>query len=293
MFQYNRGYILKSVFLAAFLLLFFFAFPAFAQDIALPEFKGYVNDYEGIVENVGELEQKISNFEKETGFEIAVLTTPDFGNTYLEDYAVKVFEKWGLGKEDLDNGVLILVSKEQRQSRIEVGYGLEPVLTDGLTGRIQDVAMIPSFREEKYSEGINAGVAMIMEILSGEDIADVTDVEESDDVAGFFVLGIFFLGFLLLIQNPFVAAAIGGVVGFLVGTAFFGVGIGAILGVVGAGIGFVLGLISKRIPTPVKQGILTAMIFSGRGGRAGGGGGSSFGGFGGGSSGGGGSSRSW
>lgn len=260
---------------------------------ALPQPSGYVNDNENIVENVNELEAKISNFEEQTGIEIAVLTTPDFGDTYLEDYAVKVFEEWGIGKEGEDNGVLILVSKEQRQSRIEVGYGLEGVLTDGVTGRIQDVAMIPNFQEENYSKGINEGVALTIEILGGEEIDGVTTnvPEENEDVESLGCLGMFLLGFLLLVPNPFVGALIGGVLGFLIGMIFLGP-MGGLLGAgIGAIVGFLIGLIAKAIPAPVRHGIAYSMMSGGRRGSSGGG--SSFGGFGGGMSGGGGSSRSW
>ncbi len=271
----------------AFFLLCFFVGSNFV--FAIPEFKGFVNDYENIIENVGELEQRISNFEKETGIEIAVLTTSSFEDTYIEDYAVKVFEKWGIGKKEKDNGVLIIVSKEQRKSRIEVGYGLEGVLTDGLTGRIQDVAMIPSFREENYSKGINEGVDMIIGVLGGEEFVGVTDdIQESDDIEALGCLGIFFLAFLLMIPNPFVGAAIGGIVGFWLGSMFFGFNGGMIGGVLGLILGFVFGLLAKMIPAPVRYGIARTMMSSG--GRSSGG---SFGGFGGGSSGGGGSSRSW
>jgi len=257
---------------------------------AIPQPEGYVNDFEGILENESELEEKISNFEKQTGIEIAVLTTSDFEDTYIEDYAVKVFEQWGIGKEGEDNGVLIIVSKEQRQSRIEVGYGLEPILTDGVTGRIQDTAMVPNFREENYSQGINEGVSMIIQILGGEDIDGVTTNIQEDDMEGLGCLGIMFIGFLLLIPNPFVTAVIGGVLGFLLGTAFLGITGGVTFGIIGAIFGFLLGFIARLIPAPVRHGIAYSMMSAG---RSGGGGGSSFGGFGGGSSGGGGSSRSW
>lgn len=257
---------------------------------ALPQPRGFVNDLEGIVENVGELEERLVNFEKQTGIEIAVLTTPDFGDTYLEDYASKVFQEWGLGKEGEDNGVLILVSKEQRQSRIEVGYGLEPVLTDGLTGRIQDVSMIPSFRQEKYSEGINNGVDSIVAVLGGEEVSGVTTDYINEDFEALGCLGIMFVGFLFLFPNPFVGAAVGGVLGFLFGTAFFGLTGGIVAGISGAILGFLVGFLARMVPAPIRQGIAYSMISSA---SRGGGRSSGFGGFGGGSSGGGGSSRSW
>ena len=274
---------LKKVFLIFLLNIFAFSGLVFA----IPNPTGFVNDFEGIIENKSELEQKLSNFEKETSIEIVVLTTPDFEETYIEDYAVQVFEKWGVGKEGQDNGVLLIVSKQQKQSRIEVGYGLEGVLTDSLTGRIQDSAMIPSFQQDNFSQGINEGVDAIISVLEGEEFVETTVAE--DEEAGFCVFGLILLGFLILIANPFVAAAIGGISGFLAGSVFGGPSVGVWTGILGALIGFVIGLISKAIPAPIRYGIARTMVSSGRGASSGGG----FGGFGGGSSGGGGSSRSW
>ncbi len=271
-----------------FLILLFSAFAFSGLVLALPNATGYVNDLEGIIENKAELEEKISNFEKETTIEIAVLTTPDFADTYIEDYAVQVFEKWGVGKEGEDNGVLIIVSKEQRQSRIEVGYGLEGVLTDGLTGRIQDSTMIPSFKDENYSEGISSGVDAIITVLGGGDVGFLEIGQESDDIEALGCLGIFFLSFLLMIPNPFVGAAIGALLGFWLGSMVFGFNGGMVGAFVGLILGFVFGLLAKMIPAPVRYGIARTMMSSG--GRSSSGG---FGGFGGGSSGGGGSSRSW
>ncbi len=264
-------------------LLNIFAFSTFV--FAIPDARGYVNDTEGILENVESLEKKISDFEKETGIEIAILTTPNFEDTYIEDYAVKVFEKWKIGKADEDNGVLILVSKEQRQSKIEVGYGLEGTLTDGLTGRIQDVSMIPAFKQENFSVGVEGGVDAIIDVLSGEEVVGVTDVAE--DSGGIWVLGAMFFAFLFLIPNPIVGGIIGFLVAFLLGTAFLGVLPGLLIGMLGGFLGFGMGFISKLVPAPVRYGMARAVFASGS--RGGG----SFGGFGGGSSGGGGSSRSW
>lgn len=272
-----------------FFLLCFFVCSNFV--FAIPEFRGFVNDYEGIIENADELEKKLSDFEKETGIEIAVLTTSNFEDTYLEDYAVKVFEKWGIGKADEDNGLLFLVSKEQREMRIEVGYGLEPIITDGVAGRIRDQAVLPNFREDDYTKGINDGVDMIIKILGGDEVDGVTtNFEQEDEMEALGCLGIMFLAFLLLIPNPFVAGIIGAIFGFFLGSVFFGITGGTLGAIIGGVLGFVFGLLARMIPAPVRQGIVYSMIS--RGGRSGSGG-SSFGGFGGGSSGGGGASGRW
>ena len=272
--------------------IFFVCFLTFPTSLfALPQPDGYVNDYENILKNKEEIESKVSEFEEQTGIEIAVVTIADFDDSSLEDYAVRIFEEWGIGKEGEDNGVLVLVSKEQRQSRIEVGYGLEPILTDGITGRIQDVAMVPNFQEGRYSEGINEGVDMIIGILSGEEVAQVTTaVNENAETEAFGCLGAIFFVFLLLVPNPFISGIVGGFLGAFIGMVMFGITGATIGGIVGLFLGFLLGFIARLIPAPVRHGVAYTMMSAG---RRGGGGGSSFGGFGGGMSGGGGSSRSW
>jgi uncharacterized protein len=276
------------MFKKGFLLFLFSVFFLPATVLAIPSPKGHVNDFEGILDNADALEKRLSDFEKETTIEVSVLTTSDFENTYIEDYAIQVFEKWGIGKEGEDNGVLILVSKEQRESRIEVGYGLEGVLTDSLTGRIQDVSMIPFFKQDNFSEGVESGVEAILAVLDGEEISGITDA--SDDEGGIWVLGAMLFGFLLLIPSPLVGAIIGFVIGFLLGTAFLGPLPGLLVGILGGFLGFGFGFLAKLIPASTRHAMATAVFHSS---NRGGGGGGSFGGFGGGSSGGGGSSRSW
>jgi len=124
-------------------------------EITFPNPTGYVNDYENLIDNDQELELKLSSFKEETGIEFTIVTVSDFGGTYLEDYANKLFNNWGIGEAQEDNGLLLLVSSNQRESRIEIGYGLEGRLTDAKSGRIQDEYMIPYFKDSDYSGGIN------------------------------------------------------------------------------------------------------------------------------------------
>src|SRR5512139_1419313 len=128
-----------------------------------PEPQGFVNDFAGMMSSGArtELEEELVNFEKETSVEIAVATVNSLEGLTVEDYAVRLFEAWGIGKKDKDNGVLLLVSKEERKVRIEVGYGLEPVITDGRAGRILDDEVVPEFREGNYEQGIINGVRAI------------------------------------------------------------------------------------------------------------------------------------
>ncbi len=120
------------------------------------------------------------------------------GNS-LEDYAVRLFEDWKIGKKGKDNGLLILIAQEERKIRIEVGYGLEPIITDGRAGRIIREQMQAPFREENYDEGVKLAVEKIQEyIRSGEPPPEASGEASKifGRVASFTSLLFLFLGIL-------------------------------------------------------------------------------------------------
>jgi len=127
----------------------------------------YVNDYADVVDADDEehILRIATELEDLTTAQVVVVTMAGIDDRPLEEYTLGLFREWGIGQKDKDNGVLIFIDVEGRQSRIEVGYGLEGALTDGKTGRIQDKYMIPYFRQGKYSQGIVAGFdAVVNEI---------------------------------------------------------------------------------------------------------------------------------
>ncbi|HKM20289.1 MAG TPA: TPM domain-containing protein [Candidatus Dojkabacteria bacterium] len=137
-------------------------------DLGTPD--GYVNDYTNTLtqEQASALESKIAAFEQESTNEIGVVIIDSLQGDYIEHFAVKLFEEWGIGKERKDNGVLILVAMSDRQMRIEVGYGLEGSLTDVEANWIVQNVMVPNFKENRYYEGIDQSVDKIIEITKGE-----------------------------------------------------------------------------------------------------------------------------
>jgi uncharacterized protein len=168
----------------SFVLLLLFATPVIAYyDLGSPE--GYVNDYTNTLtyEQKDALESKVSTFEQESTNEIAVVIIDSMKGDYIENFAVKLFESWGIGKEKEDNGVLILVSMSERQMRIEVGYGLEGSLTDAQASWIIKNVMVPNFKENKYYEGIDQSVDKIIAITKGE-----FEVPEEDSISPLTVL---------------------------------------------------------------------------------------------------------
>ena len=134
----------------------------------IPTPTGYVNDFANVLDGStkNQLEQFLTAFEAKTGEEVAVVTVESLEGTTIEDYAVRLYQQWGIGKKGKDNGVLILVAPNDRQARIEVGYGLEGVINDAMAGRIIRDQMIPAFREGNYGAGILQGTQVVVSILA-------------------------------------------------------------------------------------------------------------------------------
>jgi len=164
--------------------------PIQAVDVDYPDYIGYVNDFAGILDDASssDLEALIAGIERNTGAEIAVVTIDTLEGITIEEYAVVLFELWGIGKAEEDNGLLILVALMERQVRIEVGYGLEGVITDLEAGRIIDEIIVPNFKEEDYSRGVyDAVVTISNQIYGEEDLAlEERSRSTSSAAAGFF-----------------------------------------------------------------------------------------------------------
>lgn len=106
--------------------------------------------------------------ERKTKAQLVVLTVPSLEGQSLEEYSLAVLRGWGIGDKKLNNGVLMLIAVKDRKSRIEVGYGLEGALPDGLTGRIQDQYMLPYFRNGDYNQGILRGYSALLQVALKE-----------------------------------------------------------------------------------------------------------------------------
>jgi len=160
----------------------FFAAPMHGQDVDYPDYTGYVNDFAEILDSASrhDLESLVTGIEKSTGAEIAIVTIDSLEGITIEEYAVELFEKWGIGKADEDNGLLILVSLMDRKVRIEVGYGLEGVITDLEAGRIIDEIIVPNFKNEDYNRGIYDAVVTISNQIYGEEELGISGESQED-----------------------------------------------------------------------------------------------------------------
>lgn len=145
--------------------------------------QGFVNDFAGVLDPSSrlELESMLRETEQSTSAELVVVTVPSLDGMTVEEYAARLFQQWGIGKRQRDNGVLVLVSPADRAMRIEVGYGLEPILPDGLAGEIIRNDFLPAFRNADFARGIRRGVGRVVDVVRNGEIAPPTPVVESSD----------------------------------------------------------------------------------------------------------------
>lgn len=152
-------------------LLLGFALAAAAQDLQpLPKLSSRVTDLSGTL-TAGQqtaLEQKLAAFESAKGAQLAVLIVPTTQPEPIEEYSIRVVDAWKLGRKGVDDGALLMVAKDDHKVRIEVGRGLEGVLTDALSNRVLDETVKPAFRQGNFYGGIDAGLEQMMKLIQGE-----------------------------------------------------------------------------------------------------------------------------
>jgi uncharacterized protein len=147
------------------LLLMAFALPAAAQEF--PKLTGRVVDAAGLLQpaQVQQLEQLSAEVEKASSRQLVVATIPDLQGYPIEDYGYRLGRAWGIGQKDANNGVILIVAPKDRKIRIEVGYGLEPIVTDALSSVIINQTILPHFRDGDMAGGVVAGAQAIAEQL--------------------------------------------------------------------------------------------------------------------------------
>lgn len=138
--------------------------------IAVPPLNARVTDLTATLTaaQVAALEDKLQRFEARQGSQLAVLLVPSSGEESIEQYSLRVVEQWRLGRQKVDDGALLIVAKNDRRLRIEVGYGLEGALNDATAQRIVSEVIVPRFREGDFYGGIDAGLGRMIAVLSGE-----------------------------------------------------------------------------------------------------------------------------
>jgi uncharacterized protein len=277
--------------------------------VAVPPLSGRVVDQTGTLSagDIASLTQTLKDLETRKGSQIAVLIVPTTDGEAIEQFALRVAEAWKIGRKKIDDGALLVIAKNDRRLRIEVGYGLEGALTDATTKRIIDEDITPKFKSGDFAGGVSAGVNRMIGVVNGEKLPEPEPPHWQDsgllgDIDPFNPIALVFVfivgGILRAVLGRFIgAAATGGIVGlfgwFIAGSLAAAILIGFIAFVVT----FLIQNMGSMGPGVGRRGRDSGWVMGGSGGSWSGGSSSrdSDSGFsgGGGSFGGGGASGSW
>lgn len=204
--------------------------PWAAAEVEVPPLKARVTDLTGTLQpgQQAALEQTLQAFENRKGSQIAVLIVPTTQPETIEQYAIRVAEAWKLGRKGVDDGVLLLVAKNDRKLRVEVGYGLEGAIPDAVAKRIVSEIITPHFKQEDYFGGIRAGVDRIIKVIEGEPLPEKKSSRpeyggggSGDWLAIGFVLAVVLGGAMRALLGPFVGGLVAGSVAVVVAWLLF------------------------------------------------------------------------
>ena len=164
--------------------------------------QGPVSDWAELLspEQKADLNTRMEALKASNGAELAVVTVKSLQGGEIDDFAHKLFAQWGIGQKGKDNGVLLLIAVEDRKMRIEVGYGMEAVLTDAKTGRIQDEYIVPRFKEGNYAQGLMDGADALLKVMGGSELPEPAPAE-NNPIAGVLFLIFFIVIFFLIVRS--------------------------------------------------------------------------------------------
>ncbi len=215
------------------LAILFIALPSWAE-VSIPTLSQPVTDLTGTLSaaEVSAIEAQIQQLEATKGSQIAVLIVATTMPEVIEQYAIRVVDQWQLGREGIDDGVLLLVAKDDRKLRIEVGYGLEGVIPDAIAKRVIAETITPKFKQQQFANGISAGVGQLAQLIDGEPLPPPSmrrqqSAESFDSYIPMIFFTLVFLGPIMrsIFGRILGAMATGGLAGFgfwAITAAFFG-----------------------------------------------------------------------
>jgi uncharacterized protein len=271
--------------------------------VAVPPLTGRVVDQTATLNSsdIASLTQTLKDLETRKGSQIAVLIVPTTDGEAIEQFSLRAAEAWKIGRKKIDDGALVVIAKNDRRLRIEVGYGLEGALTDATTKRIIDEVITPKFKTGDFAGGVAAGINRMIRVIDGEKLPEPEPPHwQSPSLSSYvdpfnpFVIGaVLIIGGMLrgMLGRLFGSAATGGFVGFVTWLFIGSIAASIIVGIAA----FIFASMGDILPVSGRRGRGGAWSTGGSGGSWSGGGGSSGGGFsgGGGSFGGGGASGNW
>ncbi|MBQ0753151.1 MAG: TPM domain-containing protein [Gammaproteobacteria bacterium] len=209
-----------------------------ASGPAFPELSGRVVDNAEMLSPAAEAQitQMLQAHEQGTTEQVVVVTVPNLQGYPIEDYGYQLGRHWGIGQKGEDNGALLIVAKQERKMRIEVGYGLEGRLTDAATSTIINQIMTPAFKQGQFEQGIGNGVAAMVKVLGGEPLA-VPNRTARNGKKKELPLASLLLTIMLVLVFIFGGGRSGRGGGALLGGALLGAGMGGRGGFSGGGFG--------------------------------------------------------
>lgn len=245
------------------ILLFLFLWqPLFSYALDVPRLQGYVNDYAQMISPAarGRLEGELKSFEQSDSTQLVILTVPTLEGETIDGFGIKVAEAWKIGQKNKDNGIIVVVAKQERKIRVEVGRGLEGRLTDLLAGRIVDLVITPRFKRGDFDGGFSAGVSALIDATRGEFKAE-TGQRAKKTKGSLSFSTMLMIGLVALLFIGYLSRPVGGLVGAAGLPALLHVGL------------FPLGLVSLILSALVGLaiGLFLPFLFSGGGGGRGGG----------------------
>jgi uncharacterized protein len=259
-FVFLSKHLMKKIALIFFAFLFFH--PSIIQALEVPPLRGYVNDYAAMISPAtrDRLEEELKGFEQTDSTQLVILTIPSLEGEPIETFSIRVGETWKIGQKGKDNGIILVVAKRDRKTKIEVGRGLEGRLTDLLAGRIVDLVINSRFKRGDFDGGFQAGVSALIDATRGEFKADEgRRASKNKGVPSFFTFLI--AGFVALLFIGSLSRVLGGIAGAIGLPALIHLGL------------FPLGIVTL-IPAALAGlgiGLFLPSLFSGGGGGRGGG----------------------
>ena len=211
-----------------------------AADVAIPQLTGRVVDQTGTLSSgdIAALSQRLQDFETRKGSQVAVLIVPTTDPETIEQFAIRVAEAWKIGRKKVDDGAILVVARNDRHLRIEVGYGLEGALTDVTSRRIIDEDITPKFRSGDFAGGIAAGVDRMIRVIDGEPLptpsrsVNFGNWNDIEPLFYFVLFGPLVIGGILrsifgrLFGSGITGAIVGVLAWFVIGSAVIGLGVG-------------------------------------------------------------------
>ncbi len=188
-------------------------------DVAIPPLVSRVTDLTGTLSSneTAQLEHKLREVEARKGSQIAVLIVPSTHPETIEQYSIRVAEAWKLGRKGVDDGILLLIAKQDRAVRLEVGYGLEGVLPDAIAKRITEETIIPELKRGNFAGGIDAGIERIAHVIEGEPLPPSQTRRARGDstgaVADVFLNNIIFVFIILIVIARILQSFVGRFIG--------------------------------------------------------------------------------